>query len=287
MEHIVVTGVNTGIGLAITHYFLEKGYVVFGSVRQEKEAKQLKMQLGERFEPLVFDVRDDIAIQAAAQKVSKQTGNQGISLLVNNAGVVVSGPLKHLPTADIALQFDINVMGVHRVTSAFLPLLGADLNTTIEQKGMIINISSISAMVTSPFLGPYSASKIALEYLTDALRRELSIYPIRVAIVQPGPVKTPIWAKATAKIRAYSYHDTDYAPIFATAASASNSSEATAITPAKVAALVYRVFKTDKPRTRYIIGYNYLKIKLLSLFPPRWLDYLMTRKLKEKIVSAK
>ena len=186
MQYIIVTGASTGIGRAVAEHFLKKGAYVFGSVRKETDAELLKSTLGDHFEPLIFDVRDNEAIKKAAEIVKNRVGTEGVSLLVNNAGIAVSGPLQHLDIEDYQTQFDINVFGVQRVTQAFLPLLGASFTTKIKQKGMIINISSISSMVTTPFLGAYSASKIALEYWSDALRRELSIYGIRVVNISAG-----------------------------------------------------------------------------------------------------
>lgn len=283
MDYIVVTGASTGIGLAIAQFFIEKGAFVFGSVRQEADAQRLKAQLGERFEPLRFDVRDEAAIKTAVTQVEQKVGDQGIALLVNNAGVVVSGPMKHLQTSELEMQFDINVIGAHSVTREFLPLLGADIKTNILRKGMVINISSVSAYVSTPFSGPYCASKIALEYLTDALRRELSIYPIRVALIQPGPIKTPLWAKVKTGLQGYS--DTDYAPALDNAGTMINRIEDKSMDVSAIAALVGKVFNSAKPKSRYIIGYNSVMLKITVMLPTLWLDHILTKGMKKKILG--
>ncbi|MDZ7881101.1 MAG: SDR family NAD(P)-dependent oxidoreductase [Saprospiraceae bacterium] len=275
MKYIIVTGASTGIGRAIVEYYLKKGDFVFGSVRKETDATQLKFFLGDRFEPLIFDVRDGEAIKKAVEIVKKRVSTEGVALLVNNAGIAVSGPLQHLSIEEYQMQFDINVFGVQRVTQAFLPLLGASLKTEMRQKGMIINISSISSMVTTPFLGAYSASKIALEYWSDALRRELSIYNIRVVNILPGAVKTEIWGKARADINYYP--ETDYAPLLQKFQNLIEKSEKSAIPASEVAIFVDRIAQKQKPLTRYIIAPNRWLVKFASILPHRLVDKILTR----------
>ena len=281
MKYIIVTGASTGIGRATVEHFLKKGDFIFGSVRKETDAERLKLALGDRFEPLIFDVRDGEAIKNAAQIVKKRVGTEGVSLLVNNAGVAVFGPMQHLDIAEYQRQFDINVFGVQRVTQAFLPLLGASLTTEMRQKGMIINISSISSVVTTPFLGAYCASKVALEHWSDALRRELSIYGIRVVNVLPGPVKTDIWDKARAEVNFYP--ETDYAPLLREMSGLIEKSERNGIEAAAVAAFIDRIFQKPKPLTRYIIGHNRWQVKFASILPHRLVDKLLTNGFKKML----
>ena len=279
MRYIIVTGVSTGIGRAIAEHFLKKGDFVFGSVRKETDAIQLKSTLGDRFEPLIFDVRDGEAIKKAVEIVKNRVDTEGVSLLVNNAGIAVSGPLQHLNIEEYQMQFDINVFGVQRVTQAFLPLLGASFTTKMRQKGMIINISSISSMVTTPFLGPYSASKVALEYWSDALRRELSIYGIRVVNVLPGAVKTDIWDKARAEINYYP--ETDYAPLMHNTKVMIDKSEKIGIPASEVAVFIDKIFQKRHPLTRYIIAPNRWLVKFAALLPHRLLDKMLTSGFKK------
>ena len=283
MKYIIITGVSSGIGLATAKLFTEKGHFVFGSVRTQTDADRLKNDLGDTFEPLIFDVSDAENVKKAVKIVENRVGTEGVSLLVNNAGIAVSGPLKHIDTADIEHQFNINVFGVQRVTQAFLPLLGADLKTNITGKGMIINVSSVSAYVTSPFLAPYSASKIAMEYLTDGLRRELSIYGIKVVIVEPGPVKTPIWDKAKTAVNYYP--TTDYAAAVKDTEQNVSRIADKAIDVEIVATLIMKIYNMQKPSIRYIVGFNPLLIKFISILPTRWVDALLTRRLKKSITK--
>ena len=279
MKYIIVTGASTGIGRAVAEHFLKKGDFVFGSVRKETDAEALKLALGNQFEPLIFDVRDGEAIKKAAEIVKKRVGTEGVALLVNNAGVAIFGPMQHLSIEEYQMQFDINVFGVQRVTQAFLPLLGASFQAKMPQKGMIINISSISSVVTTPFLGAYCASKVALEHWSDALRRELTIYGIRVVNVLPGPVKTEIWNKARAEVNFYP--ETDYAPLLREMSSLIERSERNGIEASSVAALIDRIEQNPKPLTRYIIGHNRWQVKFASILPHQLLDKLLTKKFKK------
>ena len=279
MKYIIVTGASTGIGRAVAEHFLKKGDFVFGSVRKESDAEALKLALGNQCEPLIFDVRDGEAIKKAAEIVKKRVGTEGVALLVNNAGVAIFGPMQHLSMEEYQMQFDINVFGVQRVTQAFLPLLGASFQTEMLQKGMIINISSISSVVTTPFLGAYCASKAALEHWSDALRRELIIYGIRVVNVLPGPVKTEIWNKARAEVNFYP--ETDYAPLLREMSSLIERSERNGIEASSVAALIDRIEQNPKPLTRYIIGHNRWQVKFASILPHQLLDKLLTKKFKK------
>jgi short-subunit dehydrogenase len=285
VKYIIVTGVSTGIGRAVVEHFLKKGDYVFGSVRKETDAEQLKLELGDRFEPLIFDVRDDVAIKKAAEIVEKRVGTEGVALLVNNAGIAVFGPLQHLNIEEYQTQFDINVFGVQRVTQAFLPLLGASLTTEMLKKGMIINISSISSMITTPFLGPYSASKIALEYWSDSLRRELSIYGIRVVNVLPGPVKTEIWDKARAEINLYP--KTDYAPLMLKTKSMIDKSEEIGLPASDVAVFIDKIFQKRYPLTRYIIAPNKWLVKFAALLPHHLVDKMLTNSYKKILADHK
>ncbi len=169
-EYVVVTGVSSGIGHAITVDLTEQGYHVFGSVRTQEDADRVQAEFGERFMPLIFDVTDGDAVRRAADQVTAVAGEIGLAGLVNNAGIAVGGPLMHLPIDEMRRQLEVNVVGVLQVTQAFLPLLGAQPDPPFES-GRIVNISSVSGHIAYPFMGPYAASKHALEAMTDSLRR--------------------------------------------------------------------------------------------------------------------
>ncbi|MCH4152676.1 MAG: SDR family NAD(P)-dependent oxidoreductase [Sphingobium sp.] len=203
MKAAVVTGVSSGIGNATSRALLDRGYHVFGSVRREADAAPLAEAYPGKFLPLVFDVTDTAAIEAAARLVSERIGNAYLSGLVNNAGIGISGPVLLQPMDEIRKHFDINVLGPISVVRAFAGMLGGDEGRS-GPKGRIVNITSIAGKFVGPFFGAYAGSKHALEAYTDAMRRELMLYGIDVVAVGPGGVDTPITHKGEAHMGAYS-----------------------------------------------------------------------------------
>lgn len=272
MGNFVITGVSTGIGYETTRQLLARGHRVFGSVRRPADAQKLQEKLGPAFVPLVFDVTDGAAIEEAARRVAEVVDEEGLAGLVNNAGIAVAGPLAWLPTAELERQLDVNLLGVHRVTRALLPLLGARRDAP-HPPGKILFISSVSGLFASPFLGPYCISKHALEAMADTWRRELMIYGIRVVCIEPGSVQTPIWDKARQSVPAC--EGTDWEVFMRSAARQIARSEAIGLPVEKVAALIVRVLDKERPRARYLIASNAMTFRLLSLMPARWVDALL------------
>ena len=188
-KDVVVTGVSTGIGWGTTKVLIGKGFRVFGSVRKQADADRLQKEFGSVFVPLLMDITDADAVQQAALKVSSMVGDRNLVGLVNNAGIVVSGPLLYLRPSEYRRQLDVNMIAPMVVIQAFAPLLGTDSNRQ-GPAGRIVNISSSGAKVAIPLLGAYSASKFGLEGMSDALRRELMLFGIDVVIIEPGTVNT-------------------------------------------------------------------------------------------------
>ena len=280
MKNVLITGVSTGIGLSTAQYLLSKGFFVFGSVRKQEEAEQLSSSLGANFKALVFDVRDQQAISTAQKIVEQTVGKQGLYALINNAGIAVTGPLMHIPIKDFEYQMSVNLTGVLQVTQAFLPLLGASLKTKIPP-GRIINISSVSGKITTPFLVPYCVSKHALESMSDGLRRELSIYNIKVVLIEPGPIQTDIWQKVIEQKN--EYPDTDYGKILKDMEKSVKKSEASAIPAIRVAKLIHQALIRKRPKLRYLIAPNQFFVWIASLLPHWVLDFFISRQLKKAI----
>ncbi len=279
MKYVLITGASTGIGFATAGFLIEKGYFVFGSVRQLEDASRLSEKFGKNFKPLVFDVRDVSSIEKARKEVAKVVGENGLAGLINNAGIVVYGPLKHLPMKYFERQFEVNVFGVLKVTQAFLPLLGAK-QPHKAAPGKIINISSVSALFTNPFLVPYCASKAALESITDGLRRELLIYGIDVISILPGPVNTPIWKKAG--MRGNGYEETDYKAMMRQSGKLIAKAEARSIDAEILAKLIHKILVLKHPKTRYILANNRFQIMLSRILPDRWIDSIFKKMMKER-----
>lgn len=182
---VLITGASTGIGRAIALEMRKRGWRVFATVRKGSDVIELTKAGRGVIEPLIMDVRDEASVNRAFATIQERAGR--LDALVNNAGVAVPGPLEMLSTDKLAEQLDINVLGIHRVTRAALPML----RTT---NGRIVMISSVMGRTAMPFAGPYAASKYALEGYTDALRRELR-GTVQVITIAPGSVVTPIWDK--------------------------------------------------------------------------------------------
>ncbi|MBV6647838.1 MAG: SDR family NAD(P)-dependent oxidoreductase [Cyclobacteriaceae bacterium] len=275
---IVITGVSTGIGYDITKSFINRGYKVFGSVRKEEDGKRLVLELGNKFEPLIFDVTDDEAIDKAAEHVSSQVGAEGIGGLVNNAGIAVGGPMLYVDMKEWRHQFDVNVLGLVKTTQAFAPLLGARKGHQSEP-GRIVNISSVAGKVPMPFIAPYIGSKHAVEGISHCLRRELLLYGIDVIIIGPGAVKTPIWNKSTDMQQ---YAETPFGRALSIFSNKFVSkSIKTAYPSEKLGEDTVDIFEKRRPKTRYAIVPQWFTNWLVPrILPDRFLDRFLGRALK-------
>ena len=185
---VVITGASTGIGEACALHLDQLGWRVFAGVRKDSDGEALQRKASPRLMPVRIDVTDAASIAGAREIVARELGDRGLDGLVNNAGVVVAGPLEFVPMDDLRRQLEINVIGQIAVTQAFLSFVRT-------ARGRIVNIGSVSGKMATPFVGPYAASKFAMEALTDALRCELRPWGIQVSIVEPGSIATPIWEK--------------------------------------------------------------------------------------------
>lgn len=280
----VVTGASTGIGRAICAALIDKGWIVYGSVRKETDAAEAEAALGPSFKALIFDVTDDAAIRAGAEAVAEDLGSAKLAGLVNNAGVAVPGPIEHLSLDDLQFQLDVNLYGPIRVSQAFLPVLGADKSRT-GPAGRIVNMSSVAGKIASPFMGPYSMSKHALEALSDTMRRELFVHGIDVVTVGPGAVKTPIWGK-TDNSDLTQFEETVYAPMLRQMSQSMSKYGEQGIDADKVGALVHDILIRPTPKTRYAILKNkFFLWTLPRLLPPRMVDKALARRFGLKNTS--
>ena len=280
MKAILITGVSTGIGNASAHALVERGYQVFGSVRRPEDAERLQEELGDHFTPLLFDVTDSAAITAAVKQVAEATGSEGLYALVNNAGIVIPGPLKYMPLEDFRAHFDVNLFGLMDVTQQFLPLLGAAENSPYPP-GRIINISSTSGRVAYPFMGAYAATKHALEGFSDSLRRELMLYGVDVIVVQPGTTNTPIVHKFADQIRRY--EETDYGHMFTMLEEQMADREKSGLPVSKVVEAIVTAVESPRPKARYAVPRKWLGSWILPrLLPDRWLDRVVDSRLDIK-----
>lgn len=278
MKNVVVTGVSTGIGKGTAFVLAKRGWHVFGSVRNETDARALKNDLGEAFTPLVFDVEDNDAILAAADKVRALLAGRTLDGLVNNAGSSFSDPLLVQSVANFRKQIEVNLVGMFAVTRGFAPLLGAD-STLAGNKGRIVNISSVGGKMGPPFLGAYSAAKHGVEGFSESLRRELQLVGIDVIIVGPGSVATPIWDQAEALSLdhlAGTIWDRPYRAFIDYIIEGGRKG----FPPEHIGKVVATALTTARPRTRYAaVKGKFVNSTLPTLLPKRLVDRLIGRQL--------
>ena len=222
----------------------------------------------------MLDVTDGDAIAAAAQQVGEATAQRGVIGLVNNAGIAVPGPLEFLPIDDLRRVLEVNVVGQIAVTQAFLPMLR-------QTRGRIVFMSSVSGLLAAPMLGPYAASKFALEALSDTLRMELASSGIHVSVIEPASIATPIWAKGrelgvAARADAPEV-ESRYGKLIAGIQRVSLASERNGQPPEVVAKAVAHALLAKRPRTRYTVGRGAGMMPLVRLLPDRLRDTLVLR----------
>jgi NAD(P)-dependent dehydrogenase (short-subunit alcohol dehydrogenase family) len=249
---VVITGASTGIGAACALEMGRRGWRVFAGVRTDAAAQTLRQRATGRLTPLMLDLTDPAAIAEAARKVSDEVAEAGLSGLVNNAGIVVAGPLEMLPLEEFRKQLEINVLGQVAVTQAMLPLVRT-------ARGRIVNVASLNGRLVVPFLGAYSASKFALEAISDALRLELRRWGIAVSVVEPGSVKTPIWEKTEAEADRLAQQagprlDELYGRDIAAFRAMSHRQADQGMPVQRVVRAVVHALTSRRPRTRYPVG---------------------------------
>ncbi len=273
---VLITGASSGIGNTSALMLDALGYRVFAGVRRPADAERLLAQGSGRLRPVLLDVTDAAAIAAALETVAAAVGEHGLAGLVNNAGIAVGGPLEYLTTDELRGQFEVNVFGLHAVTRAFLPLVR-------RAGGRIIHIGSISGRISSPFIGPYAASKYAIEALTDALRLELAPEGIHVAVIEPGQVRTGIWDKGRAAFAAVAQRIPDegitrYGPRLRVLEWMVEQAPRVASPPEAVGEAVIHALESADPRTRYVVGRDArVRLALARLLPDRLMDALVLR----------
>lgn len=267
---VLVTGASTGIGHACTVGLDARGFKVYAAVRKSSDADALR-KVSPRIEPVLMDVTDYASVDAAARDLTHQLGERGLDGLVNNAGISVAGPLECLPMESFDRQMRVNVSGQVAVTQAFLPLLR-------RARGRIVFMSSESGRVVIPLLGAYAASKHALEAVADAFRRELSRAGIRVSIIEPGSIKTPIWEKATSVTQALRAEvpraDELYGAQLTAMEAMATQAPRYAAEPEVVTRAVHHALSARVPKVRYLVGPEARALVLLhAVSPARVFDW--------------
>lgn len=260
---VLVTGTSSGIGRGLCQALIKRGYKVFGTVRNRKDATELKKEFGENLDALLVDVTDEKQVIKAKERVQNYLNGKPLTALINNAGIATLGPVEFLPTSDFKKQIDTKILGTFLCTKIFLPLLGTD-NNLIGNPGRIVNISSIlGGKIGSPFMSGYCASKHAVEAFSESLRRELKPYRIKVIIVAPGSVSTPIWKEVKKQKDQNKYHKTKYGISFKKILNSLESFDQNSLSMKQLTSIIIKSIEIKNPKIRY----NPTKDPIQKLWP--------------------
>jgi NAD(P)-dependent dehydrogenase (short-subunit alcohol dehydrogenase family) len=271
---VLISGASTGIGAATALRLAARGWQVYAGVRRERDGDALVARANGTIVPVMLDVTHEASIAAAVAAVRERAAGATLDAVINNAGIAIPGPLEALPDDELRRQFDVNFFGA-------IALARATLGDLRASRGRLINVSSIAGKSALPFAGAYSASKFALEAASDALRIELAPSGIRVILIEPGAIKTPIWDRAAAAAdalfaRASDEHRTIYGDAIdamqtLTARIAAQGSSARAVADAIVQAA-----ESPNPRARYLIGIATRLQLVMARLPEPMRDFLFS-----------
>ncbi|KAA0114139.1 SDR family NAD(P)-dependent oxidoreductase [Mycolicibacterium sp. P9-22] len=269
MPSVLVTGAGRGIGRTIAEQLAAHGWDVIAGVRSEADGAALTAVDPQRISAIILDVTDDAQIDALEEELPAQ-----LDAVVNNAGIVMAGPMETLTSEQWRKQLDVNVVGQLAVTRAVLPRLRAS-------HGRVLFISSVNGRMSTPLIGAYAASKFALEAAADALRMELTPWRIPVVLIEPAQTDTDMWRTAgtmvddveaaltPAERDLYGRHVTGMrksVPI----------SQRMAVAPEKVSDVVRAALTAKRPRARYVVGVGpRLQVSLMTNLPARVRDRVL------------
>ncbi|RNL84458.1 SDR family oxidoreductase [Halostreptopolyspora alba] len=264
---VLLTGATGGVGRETTRALTERGFRVYAAARNPGA-----LAGSANVHPIRLDVSDPASVASAAEELRAQ-GETSLSGVVNNAGIIVQGPLELVPDDELRRQFDVNVHGPARVIRAFLPFLR-------ESRGRLINITAGTARLASPFLSPVSASKAALQSISDALRVELAAFNVPVVVIEPGALDTQIFDKAaTAAEKARAEADPRTVRLYRNQITAMDKAQESLnpSSPGIVADAVVKALTVPRPKPRYTVGNDLRLLGLLTSLPLRTRDRLISQ----------
>ncbi|WP_433004333.1 SDR family NAD(P)-dependent oxidoreductase [Kribbella sp. CA-294648] len=266
MTAVLLTGAGSGIGAATALRLDRAGIRVFAAVHDAADGEILARGASPALSVHTVDVTDRASVEALAEAVSSQLGAEPLTAVVNVAGEGIAGPLELLPIESLRHQLEVNVVGPVSVTQCVLPLLRRG------RGGRVVFVGSMGGLVAVQFAGAYHASKYAIEAIGDAWRQELAPDGIFVSIVEPGPVATPLWAKAVEtldRLPASKRYAERIDAVRETLRKASKNSP----NADKTAAAIQHAVVAEKPRTRYPVGVAAMVVpKVRRLVPDRLFD---------------
>jgi len=276
MRTVLVTGASTGIGRATALRLDGDGWRVFAGIRNPADGENLRAAASERLVPVTVDVTDPEQIAAAAELIERETEG-GLDGLVNNAGIAVPGPLETIPLEDFRRQIEVNLTAYVAVSQAMLPAIR-------RAEGRLVFLSSIGGRVAFPFGGPYHASKFATEAIGDVFRQELRPWGIKVAIIEPGSIDTPIWdrgQRTAAEIEAKSPRtNLLYGAAIEKFRKVIEDTAERGIPPEKVANAISHALESNRPKARYLVGLDAkVQARIKPFIPTAVFDRIVARQL--------
>ncbi len=267
MPAVLISGASRGIGRATALRLAAAGWDVLATVRRPEDGAALEAEAGERLRALELDVTDEEQLAALEGQLPER-----LDAVVNNAGVVVSGPLESLSAAELRNQFDVNVVGAVALTNLVLPRLRAS-------RGRIVFLSSLSGRVSTPMTGAYNASKFALEAVADAWRLELRQWGIAVILVEPAMTDTDLWRQAPETLAAAEAEmSAEHRQLYADHLDGMRRTVPRIQKMAKpvdtVTAVVERALTSARPKARYPVGIDVkVQAALVGVTPTRLKDH--------------
>lgn len=272
---VVVTGASTGIGFDAVRILTENNFLVVATVRKDSDKENLEKNFGSKVKVVLLDVKNHSEIEKLPAKL-KEFGITELHGLVNNAGVALSGPFAYQNFSEIAEIININVLSLMKMTQVLLPMLGMETNA----KGRIVNISSIAGKISTPFLATYAASKHAVDGFSDGLRKEVAIRGMKVIIVGPGSIKTPIWEKGFERLP-NKYENTVYEAPFALFIKFAMKQVERALPVSEVSECILDAMTAECPKLRYTpIPQKWLNWWLPLTVPAKFFDKVVVKTLK-------
>lgn len=272
-QAIFITGAGSGIGLACTQLFIDKGFFVFGSVMSQQEQQQVNAQFHHDFMPILMDITQEQDIHNAFDLVKKHITSMKFRGLINIAGVIYNGPLMDVTKQQFEHILAVNTVAVHMMTKIFLPLL----ETQDKVRNKVINISSQSGLRTLPFTGIYSASKFALEALSNAMRCEYSIFGIDVCLIEPGQIQTPMAKQILENVQIKPSHPI-YAEPMQIFSERTQNSFSKGIPMEKIVDTIYTAFISSNAKSRYEIHSDFIRDAIIFRKMPIKLQKILLKK---------
>jgi short-subunit dehydrogenase len=278
---VLLTGSNSGIGLATCKLLSENGYFIYAGVRTNEAYNFIKEQNLANVEPVLLDLTKTEQIKEATEKIKNACNSNGkFYALINNAAFALGGPIELADIDSVKHTFEVNLFGIIELIKNMLPIIRKDV-------GRIINVSSTNAIISFPFLSIYSATKFALEAITDSLRLELNKWGIKVSTIYPDVVKTPIFDKSIpVSFEHFKSNDPEkqdlYKSEFDSFIKTINKMVSKGVEPEVIAKSILKCLNARKPKISYIPEKNgKLSLVLKKFLSKKSLDKFLLKELNK------